>query len=122
MPRFEKDSVGRIPLARAFVILPACFLGFGSKFVALVQIVRSDDRAAAEAAFAIAPMTNYLLASAGFLLLLGWAAAHGMFRDVEQPKRTMLEVDAALDARSNDSQFSRSILERASGKGNVLSS
>jgi hypothetical protein len=47
---------------------------------------------------------NYLLASMGFLCLFGWAAMHGMFRDVEQPKVTMLENEARLDA---DSGYSR---------------
>ncbi len=53
-----------------------------------------------DGAFAIAPIMNYLLASTGFALLLGWAACNGMFSDIEKPKRTMLETEAALDAAS----------------------
>jgi hypothetical protein len=41
---------------------------------------------------------NYLLAGIGFLCLLGWATLNGMFHDVEQPKRTMLENEERLDA------------------------
>jgi hypothetical protein len=46
----------------------------------------------------VTPVINYLLASLGFLLLFGWAAANGMFHDIEQPKRTMLEIEQQLDA------------------------
>jgi nitrogen fixation-related uncharacterized protein len=39
-----------------------------------------------------------LLASFGFLLLFGWAAANGMFHDIEGPKYTMLVNENLLDA------------------------
>jgi len=76
------------------VLLPSLY-GFGTKFVELVALCRSDMTGA----FAIAPIVNYLLASAGFLLLFGWAAANGMFHDIERPKLTMLENEARLDRR-----------------------
>ena len=41
---------------------------------------------------------NYLLASFGFLLLFVWAAANGMFHDIEGPKYTMLVNEDRLDA------------------------
>ena len=41
--------------------------------------------------FAITPIVNYLLASLGFFFLFCWAIRHGMFRDIERPKYTMLE-------------------------------
>jgi hypothetical protein len=53
----------------------------------------------AEGAFAVAPIVNYLLATTGFLFLLGWAAANGMFHNIEQPKQDMLAQEAALDHR-----------------------
>jgi hypothetical protein len=40
---------------------------------------------------------NYLLASLGFFCLFLWAILHGMFRDIEQPKTTMLETERMLD-------------------------
>jgi hypothetical protein len=95
----------------AVVILGFCFYGFGSKFIEFLYLVLSDDEAAAEGVFAVTPVLNYLLASMGFLCLLGWAATHGMFHNIEQPKQTMLEVDAWLDADNDDSQFTRSVLE-----------
>ncbi len=36
-------------------------------------------------------------ASLGFLALFLWAVWHGMFRDIEKPKRTMLENEQMLD-------------------------
>ena len=80
----------------ALVILLPCGYGFGSKFWELVVICRGDM----SGAFAIAPIVNYLLASAGFLLLLGWAAANGMFHDIERPKLTMLEHERWLDSQA----------------------
>ena len=94
----------------AVVILGFCMYGFGSKFVELVKLVRTDDFAASEGVFAVAPIVNYLLASMGFLCLLGWAAAQGMFHNIEQPKRTMLDLDAQLDADNDDSKFSKSVI------------
>jgi hypothetical protein len=74
------------------VLLPSLY-GFGTKFLELVALSRGD----AEGAFALSPIVNYLLASLGFLCLFGWAAMHGMFRDVEAPKYTLLEHEARLD-------------------------
>ncbi len=77
----------------AAVILIPSLLGFGNKFIELVRIYRGD----ADGAFAVAPITNYILASSGFLLLFFWAAANGMFRDIERPKYSMLENERRLD-------------------------
>ncbi len=74
------------------ILLPSLW-GFGTKFVELVRLAQGD----AEGAFAIAPVTNYLLASSGFLLLFFWAAANGMFHDIEQPKQEMLANEDRLD-------------------------
>lgn len=79
----------------ALVVLLPCMYGFCTKFWELVVICRGDMTGA----FAIAPIVNYLLASAGFLLLLGWAAANGMFHDIEKPKQTMLENERMLDGQ-----------------------
>lgn len=80
-------------IGSAVLILLPALLGFSRKFYAfLVEAWGSD-----EGVFAVTPIVNYLLASLGFLLLLGWAAFHGMFRDIEQPKRTMLEMQNQLD-------------------------
>jgi hypothetical protein len=78
-------------IAAAF--LGPCLWGFGSKLFELVIVWQGDP----EGAFAVAPIVNYLLASAGFLLLLGWAIFNGMFRDIELPKYSMLENERRLD-------------------------
>jgi len=95
----------------AAVILGFCFFGFGSKFVEFIHLVKTDDFAASEGVFAVAPIVNYLLASMGFLCLLGWAAAQGMFHNIEEPKQTMLDLDAQLDAENDDARFSSSVIE-----------
>lgn len=107
----SKSRVNRVGvIALATVILGGSIWGFGHKFVALV-LLALNERDAADAAFAVAPVVNYLLASLGFLCLVGWAAAHGMFHDIEGPKQTMLDVEARLDARTHDADYSRSVLE-----------
>lgn len=83
-------------LMAAAVLVPSLY-GFGTKFIEFIALARGD----VEGSFAISPIVNYLLASFGFLLLFGWAALGGMFRDIEQPKYTMLENEAKLDRASN---------------------
>ena len=93
-PRHERKTCQTyrrrlLGLLLAAVILIPSLLGFGNKFIELIRIYRGD----ADGAFAVAPITNYILASTGFLLLFFWAAANGMFRDIERPKYAMLEND-----------------------------
>jgi len=80
-------------LTIVFFIGPAMF-GFGTKFYELVRVFQGDPAGA----FAVTPIVNYLLASFGFVLLFGWAARNGMFRDIECPKFEMLENERRLDA------------------------
>jgi hypothetical protein len=82
----------------AFGLLAPCLWGFGTKFQELVILCRGD----VNGAFAISPVVNYLCASAGFFLLLGWGAMNGMFRDIEKPKYLLLEREAELDALEED--------------------
>jgi hypothetical protein len=79
-----------------FILLPACY-GFGRKFLELVSLVGDE-----EGSFAVMPVMNYLLASLGFALLFLWAMCHGMFRDIERPKVTMMENEARLDAEAEE--------------------
>jgi hypothetical protein len=79
-----------------FILLPACY-GFGRKFYELVSLVGDE-----EGSFAVMPVANYLLASLGFAMLFLWAMIHGMFRDIEQPKVTMMENEARLDAEAEE--------------------
>lgn len=112
----SRPSKWRRPALRALaavVILVPCLYGFGSKFVELVALARGD----ADGAFAIAPIVNYLLASAGFLLLFGWAAFNGMFRDIEQPKHMMLDNERRLDAQAQAPAVSPLLLSRRQSHG-----
>jgi hypothetical protein len=83
----------RITLLLAVLILIPSGYGFAGKFIELIRVYRGES----DGAFAVAPMMNYLLASLGFFCLLLWAAAHGMFRDIESPKVEMLEREDMLD-------------------------
>jgi hypothetical protein len=80
----------------AVVILVPSFVGFANKFREFILIYRGE----VDGVFAITPIVNYLLASTGFFFLFCWAISHGMFRDIEQPKYTMLENERKLDAES----------------------
>ena len=76
----------------AVAILVPALIGFATKFREFLALW-SDD----EGAFTVVPIINYLLATAGFFLLLLWAVMHGMFRNIEQPKHAMLEQENELD-------------------------
>jgi len=100
---------GLVMLLMALAVLLPSLYGFGTKFLEFIALFRGD----VDGAFAISPVLNYLLASLGFLCLFGWAAMHGMFRDVEGPKVTMLENEARLDADARcDSIGGRGTLPR----------
>ena len=93
-----------VTILASFIIV-GCLLGFAEKFIQLVRVIWGDP----DGVFALTPIINYLLASFGFLLLFGWAAANGMFRDVEGPKYTMLETEQKLD--ESEHHNSRTICE-----------
>ncbi len=87
----------RVVAIMAVVILVPSMLGFANKFRELVHVLQGD----AAGAFALAPIMNYILASIGFLFMLGWAAKNGMFRDIEAPKNNMLDIERRLDAQDS---------------------
>lgn len=89
-----------VMLLMALAVLVPSLYGFGTKFLEFIALYRGD----VDGAFAISPILNYLLASLGFLFLFCWAALGGMFRDIEQPKYTMLENEAQLDRDEGDFQ------------------
>lgn len=76
------------------ILLPSMY-GFVGKFIEFINIYRGE----AGGAFAVAPITNYLLATLGFFCLLMWAIRNGMFSDIEQPKFDMLKNEELLDRR-----------------------
>ncbi|MBS0206093.1 MAG: hypothetical protein JSS49_24635 [Planctomycetes bacterium] len=76
----------------ALVLIPT-ILGFANKFLDLVLVVQGDE----EGAFAVTPIVNYLLATAGFLCLLIWTAMQGAFENLDGPSQTMFENEQRLD-------------------------
>jgi hypothetical protein len=94
-PRPPKRSWGLGMIILSVVILLPPLFGFGLKFFELVSLVHDED-----GAFAVMPVLNYLFVSAGFLLLLTWGLCNGMFQNVEQPKRVMLDNERLLDEQT----------------------
>jgi hypothetical protein len=92
-PRMTTRSQTITTIVFALVILIPSFYGFGNKFREFILLYRGD----VDGVFAITPIMNYLLASLGFFCLFFWAIYHGMFRDIEAPKYTMLENERKLD-------------------------
>ncbi len=97
-PQKRTATSGRLKPAvlvvMSVLILVPSMVGFIMKFLEFIRTFQDST----DGAFAITPMLNYLLASLGFFSLLVWAAANGMFRDIEQPKHQMLANDARLNA------------------------
>lgn len=92
--RQNRSMAWTVTVVFGVLILIPSLLGFVMKFGELVALTEGAD----DGGFAITPVINYLLASAGFFFLLLWAAVNGMFRDLERPKYLMLENERELDA------------------------
>ncbi|MBI1310293.1 hypothetical protein GC176_03220 [bacterium] len=91
--RSEQKAMRIITAILAVLILIPSLYGFGSKLLEFIALVRGD----VDGVFAISPVANYLLASAGFFCLLLWATLNGMFHDIEAPKYDMLDQEEKLD-------------------------
>lgn len=89
----NRSTAWAITVVFGAIILIPSLLGFVMKFGEMIALTDVVD----EGGFAVTPVINYLLASAGFFFLLLWAACNGMFRDLEQPKYAMLENESELD-------------------------
>ena len=89
----QRRTSALVTLAFALAVLLPSLWGFSGKFIEFIALFRGD----VDGVFAISPIVNYLLASLGFFCLFGWAVMHGMFSDIEQPKRTFLETEEMLD-------------------------
>jgi nitrogen fixation-related uncharacterized protein len=90
----------RLTAIFAVLILTPSMLGFVAKFIEFAHTLQASP----DGAFAVTPMLNYLLASLGFLCLLLWALANGMFHDLERPKHRMLEIEQQLDSQAKPHQ------------------
>ena len=70
---------------------------FVFKFIEFMYTAMHDGTNAM-ASFLI-PLLNYLIVAAGFFCLFLWAFFSGQFKDVEQTKLRMLEMQREIDAR-----------------------
>ncbi len=97
-----RTTAWKVTVALGVLILIPSMAGFVMKFLEFARLAESSSSGTggmpADGAFAVTPVINYLLASAGFFFLLLWAALNGMFRDLEQPKYFMLKNEQELDA------------------------
>jgi hypothetical protein len=97
-----RTTAWKVTVALGVLILIPSMAGFVMKFMEFARLAESSSSGTggmpADGAFAVTPVINYLLASAGFFFLLLWAAVNGMFRDLEQPKYCMLKNEQELDA------------------------
>ena len=91
-PRATRAKTIAFWLIAVGIIVPGGY-GFIAAFIQFVRTLRTVEGGG----FTIIPIVNYLMVTAGFVCLLIWAVAHGMFRDIERPKYTMLEREAQLD-------------------------
>ena len=89
----KRSTAWLITVVFGAIILIPSLLGFIMKFSEMVALTDGSD----DSGFAVTPIINYLLASAGFFCMLLWAGCNGMFRDLEQPKYAMLENERKLD-------------------------
>ena len=89
----------RVPLWTWLVgtaVLVPSILGFANKFLDLCLVAQGD----ADGIFALTPIVNYLLATAGFFCLLIWAVGQGAFHDLDSPSLTMFNNELELDRES----------------------
>ena len=91
--RNANRTVFIVSMVLAVLILIPSLIGFGMKFLELFHVLQGEE----SGRFALTPIMNYLFASLGFLCLLVWATFQGMFRDIERPKETMLEIEDRLN-------------------------
>ena len=68
--RKDRSIAWTVTIIFGVVILVPCLIGFVIKFGELVALTKAPE----DGGFAITPVINYLLASAGFFFLLLWAA------------------------------------------------
>lgn len=95
-PEKNRSTAWTITVFFGVLILIPSLIGFVMKFTEFISVAEGTGGGQ----FAITPIVNYLLASAGFFFLLMWAAFNGMFKDLEHPKFVMLETEKELDANA----------------------
>lgn len=68
-------------------------VGFIQKLILFIKSFHDSQ----EGGFTILPVLTYLIVAAGMMLLFFWAVSHGMFRNIEEPKFTQLDLERQLD-------------------------
>ncbi|MHC5109988.1 MAG: hypothetical protein ACYTHJ_08930 [Planctomycetota bacterium] len=92
-PSRQLGPTAKVLLIMAIVVAVPAAYGFGVRFIHFFRTLQADE----SGRFTIVPMLNYLVVTAGFLCMLGWAIFRGMFHDIEKPKYWMLDNEEKLD-------------------------
>ncbi len=77
--------------------------GFINKLIEFFKTLQMDSGGK----FTIIPILNYLIVACGMTCLLIWAVAHGMFRDIEGPKYSMLNREIELEQLEKETGASK---------------
>jgi cbb3-type cytochrome oxidase maturation protein len=95
--RWSEPLVERRSWIWLFAILVLVLAGMG--FIYKFTMFAKEALGAEAASFAVVPLAVYILVAMGFFSLFLWALSRGQFRDVEAPKRRMLEMEADYDRK-----------------------
>lgn len=93
LPRRRRSARRFAVLAFAVVVLLVAGLGFVYKMTEFTMTIVNDDIAG----FGVAAVSVYLIGLLPILFLTLWAVTTGRFRDIEQPKFRMLELDREIE-------------------------
>jgi len=89
------------PASRAFIwtfsVVLVAVAGTAFLFKLIEFFVTATNSGPAALASFLIPVLNYLLVAAGFFCLFFWAYFAGQFRDLEEPKYRMLQLQAQFD-------------------------
>jgi len=98
----RRPAISRGHKITLIVFIVVILIPSGYKFIEKLYLFVKAARAESlnEGTFALVPVLNYFLVFFGMLCLLGWAISHGMFRNIEGPKYTMLETERKLDEQA----------------------
>ena len=96
------DDTELSPAARRFLWIFSVVLVIVAGSAFIMKLIEFSSTALREGTGALAsfliPVLNYLMVAAGFFCLFFWAYFKGYFRDIEEAKYRMLELEAEYDA------------------------
>ena len=94
----EEPSTVKRPWMRwvFWIMLTAIVLG-GAGFIYKLAQFSKEALANHDGSFAVVPIVVYVFVALGFVCLFLWALLRGQFRNIEAPKRRLLEQEEIYD-------------------------